>query len=108
MIRIYRKVDFDEAKELIDATDCMIIDVREEFEYATGHAAGAVLFPLDEINTETAQKLIPNKNRTMLLYCKTGNRSAMAAEIFEQLGYKNIYDIGSLVDWQYGLEYGLD
>ncbi len=104
---MYKKIDFDEAKRLIDTADCTILDVREESEYAAGHAAGAVLFPLDEINAETAAEIIPDKNKALLLYCRTGNCSAMAAEILKNLGYTEIYDIGSLVGWKYGLEYGL-
>lgn len=106
MENICKKVSFAEAKEIIDhEADCMILDVREEEEYVTGHAEGAVLFPVDEINEDSAGEVIPSKDTPLLVYCRSGKRSDMAVCTLCRLGYRRIYNIGSLVEWPYGLEY---
>lgn len=99
-----RQITFEEAKEIMDSEpDCLILDVREEEEYITGHADGAILFPVDEINEKTAEELIPLKSTPLLVYCRSGKRSEMAVRHLSQLGYTRIYDIGSLVGWPYGI-----
>ena len=82
----------------------VLIDVREEPEYLTGHALDAELLPVDEITEETASMLIPAKDSTVLVYCRTGRRSARAAKLLDALGYTAVYDMGGLVGWPYGLE----
>lgn len=102
----YTLVTFAEAKEIIDKEECVIIDVREEEEYITGHADGAELFPVDDINENSAAEIIPSKDMPVMVYCRTGSRSALAAQKLCALGYKRIYDMGSLVGWPYGIVYG--
>ena len=86
MCIIHTVNNFEDAKKLIDKNpNCIILDVREEEEYATGHVKDAVLFPVDDITVE----------------------SAMAAEALCRLGYTDIYDIGGLIAWPYGLIMGL-
>lgn len=105
----YKNINFEEAWNIINSDpECIVLDVREDFEYATGHAANAVLFPIDDINERSAAEILPDKNIAILIYCRTGNRSREAAEYLSEIGYTNIYDIGSLTGWPYGLEYGLD
>ena len=100
-----RKLDFSQAKALLDARpDAVLLDVREEEEYITGHAAGALLLPLDELNDESALDLIPDLDTPVLVYCRSGVRSHAAALRLEDYGYGEIYDLGSLVGWPYGLE----
>lgn len=99
-------VNFEDAKEVIDSEpECMILDVREEEEYVTGHAEGAVLFSIDSITQERARQLIPSYDTPLLVYCKTGMRSHAAVQLLGELGYRRIYDMGSLTGWPYGLEY---
>ena len=94
----YKKVSFQEAKHIIDTEpNCVILDVRDEDD--------AVLFPVDTIDEDTAEEKIPTLDTPILVYCKSGRRSFMAAMKLESYGYTHIYDIGSLVDWPYGLEY---
>lgn len=98
-------IDFENAHRLMsEKTDSVIIDVREEEEYITGHAVGAALFPVDTIDEKTAAELIPSKNTPLFIYCRSGRRSKIAAEKLSRLGYTQIYDIGSLAGWPYGLE----
>ena len=99
-----KKISFEKAKEIMDTDPaCVIVDVREEEEYITGHAEDAVLLPVDEIDADTADGVIPAKDSTVLVYCRTGRRSAQAATALEALGYSRVYDIGGLVGWPYGL-----
>ncbi|MGN1117408.1 MAG: rhodanese-like domain-containing protein [Acutalibacteraceae bacterium] len=98
-------IDFENAHRLMsEKTDSVILDVREEEEYITGHAVGAALFPADTIDEKSAAELIPSKNTPLFIYCRSGRRSKIAAEKLSGLGYTQIYDIGSLSGWPYGLE----
>ena len=100
-----RKVSFAEAKRLLDTLpEKVLLDVREEEEYITGHAVDAVLFPVDEISDETALDVIPSLETPVLVYCRSGARSRLAAMKLDEYGYAEIYDIGGLVGWPYGLE----
>ncbi len=100
------KVSFETAKQLMDAhPDHRLFDVREEEEYVTGHAAGALLFPLDSMDAATAAQMIPEKDTPVLVYCRSGQRSGEAAQKLAQLGYTRVYDIGSLVGWPYGMDW---
>ena len=83
------------------------MDVRTEDEYGAEHAAGAVLLPLEDIEDADLDSILPNKDAPVLLYCRTGRRSALAAaQLFDQ-GYTRLYDLGGLNGWPYGMEYGL-
>jgi len=99
-----RKLSFQESHELLTHRDVTLLDVREEEEYITGHAVGAELLPVDEISRETAAAVIPAADSPVMVYCRTGYRSARAAHLLESLGYTEIYDMGGLVGWPYGLE----
>ena len=100
-----RHVDFREAKRLLDTLPgCVLLDVREEEEYITGHAVGAELLPVDDITPESASALIPRFDTPVLVYCRSGLRSRRAAETLAALGYTRLYDMGGLVGWPYGLE----
>ncbi len=99
------KISFEKAYELIcGEKKAVMVDVREEEEYITGHAVDAVLFPVDEINADTAAYILPDKDRATVLYCRSGRRSAEAVEKLKALGYTELYDVGSLIGWPYGTE----
>ena len=100
-----RRIDFAGARALLDAEpEAVLLDVREEEEYITGHAANALLLPVDQLNDETAADLIPELDTPVLVYCRSGFRSALAARKLEEYGYSRVYDLGSLIGWPYGLE----
>ena len=101
----YTKITFEEAKNMLDEGGCIMFDVRTDEEFFTGHAEGAVNFDVDTINAESAAELIPNKDTPIIVYCKTGERAKLAAEALCELGYTNVYDVGSLVEWPYGLSF---
>lgn len=102
----YKKISYDEAKKIIDKGG-IIIDTREETEFAQGHADGAELLPVDDITEESAAWVIPDKTTPIITYCRTGSRAILAAERLAELGYTSVYTIGSIVGWEYGIVHGL-
>ena len=64
----------------------------------------AELLPVDELDGESAGLVIGTKETPVLVYCRTGRRSREAAQKLEELGYTEVYDMGGLVGWPYGLE----
>ena len=101
----YKNISQDEAKEMMDNGNVIILDVREKSEYDSGHIKGAVLLPVGNINAETAAKIIDNKESIVLVYCRSGNRSKKASATLAKLGYKNIYEFGGINSWKYDVEY---
>ncbi len=81
--------------------EVVILDVRREEEFAQEHIEGAVLIPLAELVNQAPEK-IPDRTATILVYCRSGNRSAKAVLQLEALGYENVFDFGGIVDWPYG------
>ena len=84
--------------------DAVILDVRTQEEYDSGHIKGAVLLPVDEITQETAQMVIPDKDTQVLVYCRSGNRSVTASKALAQLGYTQVYEFGGINTWPYETE----
>ena len=95
----YTQITQEAAKEMMDAGDVLILDVRREEEYDAGHIYGAVLLPLDEISEWSASVLIPHKDFTVLVYCRSGNRSKQASEALVNLGYTSVYEFGGINTW---------
>ena len=96
---------FEEAHRFLQLhPEAILLDVREEEEYITGHARDAELLPVDELDAESASLMIGSKETPVLVYCRTGRRSREAAQKLEELGYTEVYDMGGLVGWPYGLE----
>ena len=94
----------EEAKEIIDSSeDYIILDVREQDEYDSGHIPGALLIPNTEIEAR-AEDALTDKEQLILVYCRSGRRSKLAAEILVELGYTNIREFGGIIDWPYEVE----
>lgn len=100
----YQQISQEEAKEMMDTQDVIILDVREQDEYDSGHIPGAVLLPVGTIDEETAAEVIPEKDSTVLVYCRSGNRSKTASSALSELGYTNIYEFGGINTWPYETE----
>lgn len=96
----YRKISAEEAKAMIDAGNVVIVDVRTLEEYEQGHIENAILLPDTEIG-EKAEKLLPDKDAVLLVYCRSGRRSEAAARELDKMGYTGVYDFGGLIDWPY-------
>ena len=100
----YQQITQEEAKEMMDTQNVVILDVREQNEYDGGHIPGAVLLPVGTIDEAAAAEVIPNKDSTVLVYCRSGNRSKTASSKLAELGYTNIYEFGGINTWPYETE----
>lgn len=100
----YQQISQEEAKEMMDNQEVLILDVREQDEYDSGHIPGAVLLPVGSITEESAAEVIPEKDATVLVYCRSGNRSKTAAKALAELGYTGIYEFGGITTWPYEVE----
>lgn len=76
--------------------------VRTREEYDGGHIENAVLVPNESIGSEMPETL-PDKEATLLVYCRSGRRSKDAAQKLLALGYQSVYDFGGVIDWPYEL-----
>ena len=100
----YQQITQEAAKEMMDTQEVIILDVREQDEYDSGHIPGAVLLPVGTIDEDTAAEVIPEKDSTVLVYCRSGNRSKTASAALADLGYTNIYEFGGINTWPYETE----
>ena len=97
----YEQISGAEAKALMDSeSDYIILDAREQYEYDEGHIPGSILIPYDEIS-DRAEKELPDKDQLILVYCRSGRRSKLAAEELVKLGYTNVKEFGGIIDWEY-------
>ena len=100
----YQKITPAVVKERLDKGEKLIIvDVRTKEEYDDGHIPNSLLIPYDEIEAKAAT-LLPDKNASIIVYCRSGRRSEIAAKSLVKLGYTNVADMGAISDWKYGLE----
>jgi phage shock protein E len=98
----YMNVTPEKAKEIMDSeTGYIILDVRQRNEYEAGHIKGAILIPDNEIE-KRAETELTDKNQAILVYCRSGRRSAKAADLLAKLGYTNVINFGGILDWKYG------
>ena len=101
---VYVNITPEEAKQIMDSEDgYIILDVREQEEYDALHIPGAILIPYTQIE-EKAEKTLPEKDQLILVYCRSGRRSKIAAEALVELGYTNIKEFGGIIDWPYEVE----
>ncbi len=92
----------DRAKALLDSDPkVVLLDVRTKEEYATGHIPAAVLLPYDVISEKSAKAAIPSKDSVVIVYCRSGRRSAIAADTLRNLGYRTVWDLGGINRWPY-------
>ena len=97
----YKKISAADAKARMDSGDTIIIlDVRTKEEYDAGHIAGAILVPNETI-VDKQPELLPDLDAEILVYCRSGNRSAQAAKKLIAIGYTNVADFGGIIDWPY-------
>jgi phage shock protein E len=97
----YRRISAEEAKERIDSgREVIVLDVRTEAEFLSGHIPDAVLLPNETIGTDMPEEL-PDLDAEILIYCRSGNRSRQAAEKLVAMGYTGVYDFGGIGSWPY-------
>lgn len=99
----YEQITQSHAKNIMDnAGDYILIDARTQEEFDQGHIAGAIMIPEYEIG-ERAKEELPDKDALILVYCRTGRRSKIAAQTLADMGYTNVKEFGGIVDWIYGV-----
>ena len=99
----YQTITPEEAKAVMDGEpSCIILDVREQEEYDQGHIPGAVLMPHARTR-ELAPELVPDRDATVLVYCRSGRRSKLAAQTLADMGYTDVREFGGILDWPYDI-----
>lgn len=97
----YKMVSMSEGIEIAkNNPDAIIVDVRHDDEYKDGHIPGAVLLTMETITAETAANVLPDKSQMILIYCRSGRRSKIAAQTLLELGYTNLIEFGGILDYK--------
>ena len=100
----YMNITVQEAKNLMATEEgYIILDVRTQEEFDEGHIPGAIVISHEEIE-EKAEGVLTDKDQLILVYCRSGRRSKLAAEALVALGYTNIKEFGGIIDWPYEVE----
>lgn len=90
-----------EAQEMMQGDELFVLlDVREESEFLELHIPGAILIPLGELY-ERAPLELSNKQTPIIIYCRSGRRSAEALALLIGLGYEQVFDLGGILNWPY-------
>ncbi len=101
---VYMNITAQEAKGIMDTQEgYVILDVRTQEEYDQGHIPGAIVISHEEI-AEKAEDVLTDKDQLIMVYCRSGRRSKIAAEALVELGYTNIKEFGGIIDWPYEVE----
>lgn len=94
-------ISAEEAKSIMDSGEAyVLLDVREQDEYDQGHIPGAFLMPYTRVQSLAAEQL-PDQDALILIYCRSGRRSKLAAAALNAAGYTNVLDFGGIIDWPY-------
>jgi rhodanese-related sulfurtransferase len=98
----WQTITANEAYVIMKESDNFILlDVRTLSEFQEIRIEGAILIPNYEIK-DRAENELPDKNAIILVYCRSGLRSASAAAELARLGYTNVFDFGGIINWHYG------
>ena len=101
---MYEQITAEEAKKIMDSgEEHLILDTREQDEFDESHIPNAILIPYTEIENK-AEEMLPDKDKLILVYCRSGRRSKIAAEALSKLGYTNVKEFGGIIDWPYEVE----
>lgn len=97
----FEQISQAEAKEIMDSgVSYFLLDARTQSEYDEGHIEGAVMIPEYEIKSSQG-KLPSDKDTLILVYCRSGRRSKIAAQALCELGYTNVKEFGGIITWEY-------
>ena len=101
---MYEQITAEDAKKIMDSgEEHIILDTRDQDEFDDGHIPGAILIPYTEIENK-AEEMLPDKDKLILVYCRSGRRSKIAAKSLAKLGYTNVKEFGGIIDWPYEVE----
>jgi len=102
--KAYQKITPDEAhRRLQEEEGIILLDVRTAEEYNQGHIPDSILLPVDKVK-DGIKSVVQDKNTIIFVYCRSGNRSATAAQILADMGYTKVYDLGGINAWKYELQ----
>ena len=102
----YKQVSMEEGLELMkEDSGYILLDVRRTDEFEEGHIPGAINIPNESIGTEEIKEL-PDKNQTIYVYCRSGNRSKQASQKLVDLGYTDVIEFGGIIDYSGEIEKG--
>ena len=90
----YKEIDTDEADKLIKNSKPLILDVRTPNEYHRGHIRNSKLIPVQQLEGRISE-IKDYKDKPILIYCRSGNRSTVASEILIKHGFKKLYNLKS-------------
>ena len=102
---LVKRLSYDESVDLINNTQTVIIDVREESEvYNLGLIKNAIHIPRGLLEFKLSPNspnnpILINDDTNILVYCAGGYRSALAAKSLLDLGFKNVYNLGGFQEW---------
>ena len=102
-----QKITPAQGKAMIEKGEAVLVDVRRNDEYKSSHIPSAILIPNETIGIKMPKEL-PDLNATIIVYCRSGRRSAMAANKLELIGYKNVLDMGGIMSWPYKTVSGME
>ena len=95
-----QELDVAHAREEIERGEAVLLDTREPHEFEDSHLEGATLVPPATVS-ERIEELVPDRSQRVILYCRTGSRSARAADELQTLGYENVANVaGGIEAWQ--------
>jgi len=95
----YRQISQEEAQRIMEREEgYVIVDVRREDEFLSGHIPGAILIPNESIE-DTPPAQLPDRDQLILIYCRSGNRSKQASQKLADMGYTNIVEFGGINTW---------
>lgn len=93
----------EEAKQHLETNkNIVLIDVREDYEFTSGHIEGAKNLPVGTI-ASTITSVVSDPSTTLYLYCRSGARSARACQTLVASGYTNVYNLGGIMSWPYAI-----
>lgn len=100
MVNSYKQITQEEAVEMMKKNDGhIVVDVRRQDEFDSGHIPGAICIPNESITNQKPAEL-PDLDQIILIYCRSGRRSKEASQKLFDMGYKNVYEFGGIIDWK--------
>lgn len=100
----YQTISVDKAKEMIDQnSDEIVLDVRSLEEYNEGHLPNSINMTNEQIKVRFEKEITDDKDRIIIVYCKSGVRAKTASQTLVDLGYKNVYTFGGITSWTYDI-----
>ena len=104
IIKLDQEIDYNKFLEVLNkpGLNILLLDVRTSEEYSQGYIPRAILAPYDLLKDSFTE---PNKDRPIIVYCRSGRRSAIAKQTLHSMGYTNVSDFGGISNWKGNLKY---